>query len=338
MIRYHLRMSTNRTTALILAHLGLAAACHGADGSAVVSAPIASAAPSSSAAASASGSASPVASASASALPTSKGKPAPATGAGTLGKPCGAGDSCAPGLYCQRNFNGASFSPGGTCIEHPPVYEGRPLVVDGAPRRAPAVRGSWSSARPELAVGVDVGLAAEIARGAFEEHASVAAFARTLCELVALGAPEPLVHQTHAALGDEIRHAREAFDLASALGGAPIGPGPLPEAVAPLRAGPALARNLLVDVLRGGCVGEALAAARAAARAEDPTLPAAVRAFYTKIAGDEARHAALAFETARFLVDREPPLAEVVAEVFAELGPDARALVGDVFARVFDLG
>lgn len=329
-------MSTNRTTAIILAHLGLVAACRGADTPApVVSAPLASAGPSASSATSAS----PAASASASALPTSKGKPAAsAGGAGTLGKPCGAGDSCAPGLYCQRNFNGASFSPGGTCIEHPPVYEGRPLVVDGAPRRAPAVRAAWSSARPELAVDVDADLAAEIARGALEEHASVAAFARTMCELVALGAPESLLQRTHAALGDEIRHARQAFELASALGGAPIGPGPLPEAVAPLRAGPTLARELLLDVLRGGCVGEALAAARAAERAEDPALPARVRAFYTNIAGDEARHAALAFETARFLVDRDPSLHGLVAEVFADLGPGARAVVGDVFVRVFSLG
>ena len=336
-------MSTNRITALVLAHLGLVAGCRGSDSPApVVSAPIAStsASPAPSGPASATTSTASTAVAATpepSAPPTSKGKPAPASsGPGTLGKPCGAGNSCAAGLYCQRNFTGAGFLPGGTCIDQPPVYEGRPLMVDGAPRRAPLIAGSWAPEhRPSAHVDVHVELAAELARGAQEEHASVAAFARTMCELVALGAPEALVGRTHAALGDEIRHAREAFALASALGGSPVGPGPLPEAVAPLRAGPSLTRELLADVLAGGCVGEALAAARAAERAEDPTLPADVRAFYTRIAEDEARHAALAFETARFLVDREPSLADEVARVVAGLGVGARGIVGEVFAAAF---
>jgi len=251
-----------------------------------------------------------------------------------LGKPCGPGNSCSAGLYCQRNFTGAGFLPGGTCVDHPPIYEGRPLVVDGIGRRAPEIGAAWSPT-PARVDAVDAVLAEELARGALEEHASIAAFARTICCLVALGAPETLLTKTAAALSDEIRHARDAFALASALGGAPVGPGPLPEAVAPLAEGPGFARTLLLDVLRGGCVGESLAAARASSRATDPTCPSDVRAFYIRIADDEARHAALAFETARFLVDRDPTLIDVVREVRSHLDATTRMLVGEVFAAVF---
>ncbi len=63
-----------------------------------------------------------------------------------------------------------------------------------------------------------------------------------------------------------------------------------------------------------------------------------VRAFYMRIAEDEARHAAPAFETTRFLVDREPALAGDVARVVGRLGPEERAFVGGIFAAAFPDG
>ncbi|MFO0669477.1 MAG: ferritin-like domain-containing protein [Polyangiaceae bacterium] len=342
-------MSSHRITALVLAHLGLVVGCrssetppqNGAPAAApprpLASAPSATVEPRAPAPsiASASASVAPAASTSAAVAIAASATPTSPKGAsGALGKPCGPGNTCSAGLYCQRNFTGAGFLPGGTCVDHPPIYEGRPLVVDGIGRRAPEIGAAWSP----LAVRVearDAVLAEELVRSALEEHASIAAFARTICCLMALGAPEALLTKTAAALADEIRHARDAFALASALGGAPVGPGPLPEAVAPLGEDAGFARALLSDVLRGGCVGESIAAARALARANDETYPSDVRAFYSRIADDEARHAALAFETARFLVGRDPTLVDVVREVRSHFDATTRVLVGEVFSAVF---
>lgn len=167
---------------------------------------------------------------------------------------------CGPDAYCVLNFNGANFEKGpGHCSSEPPIYEGRPLVIDGEVHVAKA-------ARPAAAL---------------EEHASVAAFARTIASLLALGAPRHLVEKTSRALHDEIRHAEEAW--------VDSGPGPLPAAIAPFPSFASLPAALVVDVFRGGCLGETRASARALARGD------------REIAEDEARHAALAFETALWL-------------------------------------
>jgi hypothetical protein len=60
--------------------------------------------------------------------------------------------------------------------------------------------------------------------------------------------------------------------------------------------------GVLLETFRDGCINEALAAAEATlalTQAEDP----AVRAALTRVAADEARHAALAWRTARWLID-----------------------------------
>jgi hypothetical protein len=59
------------------------------------------------------------------------------------------------------------------------------------------------------------------------EHASVAAFARFVLELLSAGAPLELVEGAGDAMRDELRHTQICFGLASAYAGAPIGPGPL---------------------------------------------------------------------------------------------------------------
>lgn len=294
-------------------------------------------------------SASPVASAAPSSAPTATATvaTAPATAApapsaspgkkvGGRGQPCGPNFTCDHPLNCERPFNGAGFGPGpGTCVTNHVIYEGRPLVVDGAPRTAtPAsLDQGWSDAGTPLAdlAPLDrIRLREELVAAAFEEHASIAAFARTACELMALGAPAWLLAKTTQAMSDEIAHARAAFALAARLG-ADVAPGPLAAAVSPLRAGPNLARELLIEVLRGGCVGETLAAHRAGVRAETAGPPH-VRAFYTMIAADEARHAALAFETARWLLEQNAELRAVLDVEVAALAGEARALVVPVIA------
>jgi hypothetical protein len=164
---------------------------------------------------------------------------------------------------------------------------------------------------------------------ALEEHASVAAFARTICELMALGAPSWLLDATQRALGDEVAHARETFAWIERLGGGAWSPGPLIEATAEFRGDGAA--GLFRDVFRGGAVGETLAAARADEAASHDALSDDLRAFYTRIAEDEARHAALAFETLSWVLVTFPELHairdEEVLRFRSEAAADARALV-----------
>jgi hypothetical protein len=100
------------------------------------------------------------------------------------------------------------------------------------------------------------------------------------------------VAATHVAALDEVDHARIAYALASAYGGAPRGPGPLAVPSAVTTSLPELAAETFLE----GCAGETLAALslrEAAEAAKDPAL----RAVLERIAGDEERHAELAWRT-----------------------------------------
>ncbi len=266
--------------------------------------------------------------------PEGTGEPAPsasvtAAGSKPLGAQCNDNGECESG-HCRLGFTGAEFIKPGQCVKDPPVYKGRPLTVDGASHVAALeARGGLGEVVAPQAIaplgapialgelgahdGADVGalepalrqrLAELFATWAVEEHASIAAFARTVCELMALGAPAWLLADTQRALGDEIAHADACLRWCEALGGEPVVPGALPAAVAPFAA-QALARELLAEVLRGGCVGETRAAHEALVLAHEAPLPA-MRAHFRRIAEDEARHAALAFRTARWLLDTQP--------------------------------
>ena len=125
------------------------------------------------------------------------------------------------------------------------------------------------------------------ARATHDEAASVYAFIALGQELAEHGAPAELLAKLRAAAGDEIRHAAVTSRLARRGGGVVRRP----------RRGPHATRSL-VDIAREnaaeGCVREtwaALSAAHQAAHAEDPEIRAAM----ATIAGDEARHAELAW-------------------------------------------
>lgn len=193
---------------------------------------------------------------------------------------------------------------------------GRPLTVEGQHHVAPTREGTGWSGGEAGSVSGD-----EMRSAALAEHASIAAFARTLCELLALGAPAWLVDETQRALSDEVDHARRTFAMLSA----PIEPGPIPAAIAPF----AGARALLRDVFWGGCVGETEAAHRAHAQALEATTHD-LRALFSKIAEDESRHAALAFKTARWLVTERPSLRAVLDEELAAFDAAPRRDVGDL--------
>ncbi len=191
----------------------------------------------------------------------------------------------------------------------PPWHEctyGRPLVIDGRPRLAPLARGGGWAASAGSADGARSEDPAErLARAltwvriALAEHASVASFSRFALDLLAFGAPADLVADAHAAALDEVRHAKLAFGLAQAAGGEALRPGPLPLAEL------ALADDLAAfaaATAREGCVAETLSALQMAAARDRATDPAE-RAALAVIARDEARHAALAWRTVRWMID-----------------------------------
>jgi hypothetical protein len=205
-------------------------------------------------------------------------------------------------------------SPAECCYSFPPARcgEGRPFLVDGAPRVA-ALEGELGEDALLLDDGAfEQALARSFAADGLAEHASVAAFARLTLRLLALAAPAELIESAQLASLDELRHAEICFRHASAHAGRVRAPGALP-----LQG--ALEAQSFADFVREnlleGCIGETLAAVRVgdqARTAENPALAAELAG----IAEDEARHAELAFRILRFCREREP---EVTARVLREV-------------------
>lgn len=188
---------------------------------------------------------------------------------------------------------------------------GRPLRVDGEARTAaPSV-----DAPPSRA------LVARVRAIAFDEHASVVAFARVITQLAALGAPLDLLRKTSGALADEIEHARLAFELLDELDPAARGerPGAFPAALTPLSTVggdlPSLRRALLEDTILGGAIGESGSVLDAVELREGAPEP--VCRFLDRVIADETRHAALAFETIAWLTAEDPSLREVARDVLS---------------------
>ena len=219
-------------------------------------------------------------------------------------------DTCHGDVDCDAS-NGESCDVRGddgfACVA-PDCDIGRPLLVEGVARTAPAARRhDWAAEVVPRTEGGDVAgvralLAAHWATVAALEHASVGSFARFTLQLLAAGAPPELVAATQQAALDEVEHARFAYGLATAYGGAGVGPGPLPLSGAM----PALDLAGVIDGLcHEACVGETLGAAEAAAAAAGCADPA-VRAGLERIAADEAQHAALAWRALAWLSASSP--------------------------------
>ncbi len=191
---------------------------------------------------------------------------------------------------------------------------GRPFRLDGAMAR-PGVR-----RRPARVLTLAAGMEPE-KRAVLEafwteiaiaEHASVAEFHRAALDLLRFGAPEHLIAATQRAAIDEARHARRAFELASAYAGEQLsaGPLPLPTQVTLASSLAELART----TLRDGCGAETCSVwlyARLAKQVDDPT----VRAVMDGIVRDETRHAALAWEVVRWALSQgDPAVGEAIRE------------------------
>jgi hypothetical protein len=168
---------------------------------------------------------------------------------------------------------------------------------------------------------------------AWLEAASVTAFDRLARELTAHGAPARLVKRARVAERDEVRHARDTGALAQAHGRTPRRPASRRLAVRDLEA---VARENAVE----GCVREtygALVAMWQAERASDPRVARTLE----RIAHDETRHAAIAWQVAawtRTRLDarararveraRQKALRELRAEIAAEPPADVVRTAG----------
>jgi hypothetical protein len=208
---------------------------------------------------------------------------------------------------------------------------GRPARIDGAAHVVGVVDGNWTTLHEPIArtrpatsaldpvaattrAALDPGsldpairarLAAVWLEAARMEHASIAAFSNLALQLLVHGAPPELVEATHAAALDEIRHAREAFAIASRYAGRTLGPAPF-TAAARMTADVTLAQ-LALETFIDGCIGEtcaAVEAARAAEAASDRDLATTLRA----ISEDETRHAELAWAIVAWCVSAQPAL------------------------------
>jgi hypothetical protein len=202
------------------------------------------------------------------------------------------------------------------------ICEGRPLLAEGAPRLASTAESTgWNTtanldlaelqALPEEIRAVGAALWTDTA---LAEHASVASFARASLELISLGAPAGLLLETARAQADEVRHAAQAFAIASGLAGRSVAPGPLPLAGVAARTTPA---EILTGLILEGCVNESLAAAEAREAARCCTSPTLAAALET-VADDETRHAALAWRSLRWLLDTHPELLPLARQTLSE--------------------
>lgn len=214
---------------------------------------------------------------------------------------------------CRTDADCASM-PGTSCVLDGPDATwaclgsscaiGRPLVVDGAPRVARAIeRGDWAASGVSLALGgLDNETREAVATHWLEvaafEHASVASFARVTLDLLALGAPAPLLAETQRAGLDEVEHARLAYAVASAYAARKLGPGALDLTSVPVRAD---AREIIRSLILEACVGETLGVAEALEIAGVVRDPALARV-HARIAADEQRHAELAWRTLTWLL------------------------------------
>jgi hypothetical protein len=184
------------------------------------------------------------------------------------------------------------------------VYVGRAFLVDDGLVKAEVRDGADWHHGPAPAVdalGPETRRALEEAwlKDALFEHASVATFARFAMQLLAVGAPARLLHDTLAAGNDEIRHAELCFALASAYAGRPLAP-----AAFPLPAELPVDRDLadiVAETIVEGCIGETLAATQAEAQLAITTDPS-VRESLLSTVEDETRHAELAWRVVAWAV------------------------------------
>lgn len=166
------------------------------------------------------------------------------------------------------------------------------VVNDGGGRALRCFDGCPGGRRPEGYGGerslAETSLGRAFARLAQLETVSIPAFGRLAGELDRLGFASDLVRRAKDAQRDEVRHARDTWQLARRFGAQPTRLERMPAA---------RERSLLelaLENVEEGCVREAFGAVVAAHQAERAADPE-VRRVMTAIACDEAEHAELAW-------------------------------------------
>ena len=200
------------------------------------------------------------------------------------------------------------------------------LAVLGEPTAPTTERGDWGYDLCDT--DVPPASFAEWQTIAKAEHASIASFARTALELMALGAPADSVADTHRAALDEARHARIAYELASRAVGHKVGPGSFPAAVEPIAA-PTFA-SFVRSTFRDACVEETLGAI--AMRRRALSFGGVIASAIDSIADDEERHAELAWRTLAWAVrvggdEAKTALHQAVLETEGRSGAGIREVV-----------
>jgi hypothetical protein len=151
------------------------------------------------------------------------------------------------------------------------------------------------------------------------EAASVDAFRHLRRELVAHGAPRHLIRAAERAARDEIRHARMTRALAHRYGSVALSPNVEPRPVRDLI-------GMAIENAVEGCVREAFGALVACWQGRAAVDPV-IRAAMARIARDETRHAALAFQVNGWLKGKlDGPARARVAEA-------RRQALDDLFGR-----
>jgi hypothetical protein len=207
------------------------------------------------------------------------------------------------------------------CAEGRTLRDGTGRAVQGAAsisQRSKRAQHENDTGRAPLARCLAPDLAAAaFSRDAQAELESVPAFVQLAFELAFLGAPAALLDAALASAEQELGHAALMAALAERCAEVQVRPRCPAHAPRPPLAGTAGLARLAVESYVDGCIGEGIAAARAAegARtAKDPVLASARR----RIARDESAHAALGWSIVRYALSAGgAPVAEALAQARA---------------------
>ncbi len=182
---------------------------------------------------------------------------------------------------------------GGLALPSTALFEGvRGCAVPGRPLRTDEGMADMPVAR---VASIDSPVVRAWTGRAQAEWASVPAFVALADQLVAAGAPQPLVQRAHRSAKDELEHAVLAGGLAAIHANATVTLDDPFTAQRPPATGLEARIRLAVESWLDGCLGEGAAAA--VARAEGNHTPdPRVREVQYRIAHDEQRHAELAWD------------------------------------------
>lgn len=165
-------------------------------------------------------------------------------------------------------------------------------------------------------------------RVALFEHASVAAFARLVLQLMSLGAPPELLQAAIQAMAEEVEHARLGFGLARKFSGEAVGPGRMD--VSGALSGSNDPAAILHAAIVEGCFEETISA-RCAGVALERAKDESVRTVLTRIVEEESRHAELSWKLVTWILQKFPELKPAAEESFAQAlaAPEAEEAVED---------